>query len=107
VLLAFGVWHGEGLPWGRVGTFLRSVPEACERFLFCPAKSRISADRASHPEGSVSLGNWRGSRLQAVYRDNWIGAEFGNCRASFAGRRSRTGDFDRWAWFAGLGLLLY
>ncbi len=35
--------------------------------------------------GSVGLGNWRGSRLQTVYRRIGIGAYVGKYRVSFAG----------------------
>ena len=64
----------------RAGIFLVRAAEACERFSFCPrflfwpVRPRISADEASHLRGSVSLGNWRGSRLQTVYRCTEIGA---------------------------------
>src|SRR5712692_10143051 len=43
---------------------LRRAPRASGRFLFCPARPRISASRASRLRGSAGLGNWRGSRLR-------------------------------------------
>jgi len=82
--------------WRGSGTFLGCAPEACERFSFCPrflfspARPRISAGQASHSRGSAGLGYWQGLRLQKVYRSIQIGTEVGKYRASFAdvGRRS-------------------
>src|SRR5713226_2198399 len=88
--------------WRGSGTFLGCAPEACERFSFCPrflfspARPRISAVWASHLRGSVGLGNWRGSRLRTVYRGIEIGTEVGKYRGSFP-------RFARRAWFADVG----
>src|SRR5712692_4940531 len=68
----------------------------CPRFLFSPARPRISAVWASHLRGSVGLGNWRGSRLRTVYRGIEIGTEVGKYRGSFP-------RFARRAWFADVG----
>ncbi len=82
---------------------IRSNRLSAERFLFCPAKPRISAGGASHPKGSVGLGNWRGSRLHTVYRGIEIGAEVGKCRASFTGLDPPGLGRRRWPMFAGFG----
>ena len=84
MLLALGVWHGEGLLWRGAAAFL------LEPFWFCPTRTRISAGGAPYLGGSAGLGNWRGSRLQTVYRGIGIGAEVGKYRASFAGLGSAT-----------------
>src|SRR6266699_5857268 len=60
---------------------------------------RISAGQASHPKGSVGLGNWRGSRLQTVYRGIEIGTEVGKYRASFAELGWPTFGFVCRVWF--------
>jgi hypothetical protein len=72
-------------------------------FLCCLARSRISADRAPHLIGTASLGNWRGSRLQAVYRGTEIGTKVGKYWASFPGLRSPGAVRGQAASFAGFG----
>ena len=62
-------------------------------------RPRISAGQVSHLGGSASLANWRGSRLQTVYRGIEIGTEVGKYRASFAGLGLPTFGLVRRVWF--------
>ena len=72
-------------------------------FFVLPNGPRISAEWAAHLRGKAGLGNWRGSRLQTVYRGSEIGTEVGKFRASFTGLDPPGLGRRRWPMFAGFG----